>query len=67
MTASGLVDSLPQGATYCLDVPESNPAAVGLAERNALSVVFETARIYNGPAPVAPLGRVFGVTFFERG
>ncbi|MFP3534039.1 GNAT family N-acetyltransferase, partial [Burkholderia sp. SIMBA_042] len=29
-----------------LDVPETNPAAVALAERHGMSSVFETARMY---------------------
>lgn len=31
-----------------LDVPETNPAAIALAERHGLAPVFETARMYKG-------------------
>jgi Acetyltransferase (GNAT) domain len=50
-----------------LDVPETNPAACALAERQGLSRVFETARMYRGPAPALPMDRIFGITSFELG
>lgn len=55
-----------EGALY-LDVPEANPTAVALAERNGMKPAFETARMYTGPAPAIDLRRVFGVTSFELG
>jgi ribosomal protein S18 acetylase RimI-like enzyme len=58
---------LPEGGQIFLDVPEPNRAAVALAERHGMSVVFETARMYTGPAPKLPLARLFGVTTFELG
>jgi len=62
-----LVNSVPPGSAFCLDVPEANPPAVALAERHAMAAVFETARMYAGPAPAMPVRRVFGVTTFELG
>jgi GNAT superfamily N-acetyltransferase len=56
-----------EGAPIYLDVPEVNPAAVQLAERNGMHVVFETARMYTGDAPALPLMRLFGITTFELG
>jgi hypothetical protein len=56
----------PEGPVY-LDVPESNQAAVALAERHGMTPVFETARMYTGPAPAVDLTRIFGVTSFELG
>lgn len=50
-----------------LDAPTSNPAAIAMLERHGWKVVFETARMYLGPAPVTPLDRCFGVTTFELG
>jgi len=50
-----------------LDVPEGNGAASDLAERKDLARVFETARMYLGPAPELPLQRIFGITTFELG
>ncbi len=32
-----------------------------------MTVGFETARMYTGPAPALPLRRIFGVTTFELG
>ena len=64
---NALVARVPLDSTFCLDIPESNPAAVALAQRNRMTVVFETARMYAGPAPAVPLQRLFGVTTFELG
>jgi hypothetical protein len=69
--AQGLLQALlmhlPAGTEFFLDVPEPNSAAITLAERHAMSVVFETARMYTGAAPKLPLARLFGVTTFELG
>jgi len=62
----GLAARLPAGPII-LDVPEVNPAAVRLAERHGLAPVFETARMYTGPAPAIDLARVYGITTFELG
>jgi ribosomal protein S18 acetylase RimI-like enzyme len=58
---------VPAGAQVFLDVPEPNASAVALAERHGMSPVFETARMYAGPAPRLPLAKLFGVTTFELG
>lgn len=50
-----------------LDVPETNPAAVALAEGHGMSSVFETARMYTKEVPAIAIDRVFGVTSFELG
>ncbi|MCP5351826.1 MAG: GNAT family N-acetyltransferase [Chromatiales bacterium] len=50
-----------------LDVPQVNAEAVQLAERHEMMMVFETARMYTGDAPVLPIDRVFGVMSFEVG
>jgi GNAT superfamily N-acetyltransferase len=55
-----------QGPIY-LDVPETNTAAVAMAERYGMERVFETARMYTGDPPQISLNRVFGVTTFELG
>jgi hypothetical protein len=54
-------------APVFLDTPEVNQAAVELAERHDMEIVFETARMYTGERPDLPLNRVFGVTSFEVG
>lgn len=56
-----------KGEEVFLDVPEVNTAAVELAEKYSMTKVFETARMYNGIAPVVTMGKVFGVTTFELG
>ncbi|MCG8508487.1 MAG: GNAT family N-acetyltransferase [Rhodospirillales bacterium] len=50
-----------------LDVPEPNRPGLALARDLGLKPVFETARMYTGPAPQIDLGRIFGVTSFELG
>lgn len=55
------------GEPVYLDTPEVNPAAVSLAKRHNMEVVFETARMYTGPEPDLPLQRLFGATSFEVG
>ena len=55
------------GEAVSLDTPEDNSAAVALAERCGLEPVFETARMYRGPAQELPIPRTFGITTFELG
>lgn len=62
----GLAARMP-GEVIVLDVPETNPAAVALAERHGMTSVFETARMYTREPPALALERVFGVTSFELG
>jgi GNAT superfamily N-acetyltransferase len=50
-----------------LDCPEPNRAATDLTVRHGVSPVFETARMYRGPAQDPPLSRVYGITTFELG
>ena len=57
----------PAGTAIFLDTPEVNLAAVELAERYGMKVVFETARMYKGKVPEMPLKRLFGDTTFELG
>jgi GNAT superfamily N-acetyltransferase len=54
-------------APVFLDLPEPNEAAARLATRHGLAPVFETARMYRGPAPDLPLARIYGITTFELG
>lgn len=55
------------GEPLFLDPPEPNAAAIALARRHGLSPVFETARMYRGPAPALPLPHIYGITSFELG
>ncbi|WP_308101845.1 GNAT family N-acetyltransferase [Paraburkholderia madseniana] len=68
--ASDLFDALAArmpGEVIVLDVPETNPAAVALAERHGMTSVFETARMYTQNPPALQIEQVFGVTSFELG
>ena len=62
----GLSQAAPRGPVF-LDVPLAHAGAVRLAEAHNLRPVFQTGRMYRGPAPEIDLGRVFGVTTFELG
>ena len=62
-----LCEKAGPGTEVSLDTPEDNPAALALARRFDLQPVFETARMYRGPAPDLPLARTFGITTFELG
>jgi len=62
-----LCDQVPAGDDVYLDVPMPNADAVALAQAHGLHSVFETARMYAGPAPACELGRVYGITTFELG
>jgi ribosomal protein S18 acetylase RimI-like enzyme len=55
------------GELITLDVPETNPAAIALAERHGMTRIFETARMYTKALPALPVDHVFGVTSFELG
>lgn len=55
------------GQQVQLDVPEPNEAGTRLATKFGLKEVFGCARMYHGPAPSLPVGRIFGVTSFEFG
>jgi hypothetical protein len=50
-----------------LDVPEPHGGAVALAQGFGLVPVFETARMFTGPAPPLRTDRIFGITSFELG
>lgn len=63
----GLIAGIPEGEAFYLDVPESNSAAVELAQQFAMQPVFETARMYRGPVPEIALQKIFGITSFELG
>ena len=64
---SSLVAKAIPGDPVFLDLPEPNAAAVALARRHDMRIVFETARMYTGAAPPLPMQRMYGVTSFELG
>jgi ribosomal protein S18 acetylase RimI-like enzyme len=62
-----LCGSAPRGSPVFLDTPQPNPAALDLARRYDMHLVFETVRMYNKKDPGLPMERIFGVTTFELG
>ena len=65
--SDALKSRIPRASPLFLDAPEANPAAIALAERHRMSVVFETARMYAGAMPDISQQRMYGVTTFELG
>ncbi len=65
--AEALARALSPGGPLFLDVPEPHAAARHLAESLGLAPVFETARMYTGPAPAIRMERLFGIASFELG
>lgn len=57
----------PAGTPFYLDIPEPNPEACQLTREYNMRMVFETGRMYNGPAPELPLKKIYGITSFELG
>ncbi|MGL5094872.1 MAG: GNAT family N-acetyltransferase [Planctomycetia bacterium] len=68
-TMAGRIPGVAQGlgGPLSIDVPTRNRAAVALAERFGMKVVFETDRMVRGTAPPRPLAPVFGLTTLELG
>jgi len=64
---AALCERVPVGDTVYIDVPMPNADALALAQAQDLHSVFETARMYAGPAPACELQRVYGITTFELG
>lgn len=62
-----LIPAIGPAPEVYLDTPEPNAEAVAVAEGLGLVPVFETARMYTGPAPALDIARIFGVTTFELG
>ena len=63
---SALLARAPAGPVF-LDVAEPNSAAISMAQEAGMAPVFETARMYSGPAPDLPLAQIYGITSFELG
>jgi len=55
------------GEAIFIDVPENNRAAVSMAERHNMKIVFGCAKMYYGPRPKLPEHEIFAVTTFELG
>lgn len=64
---TALLTDVPAMAPVFLDLPACNPAAVELVTGLGWQPMFETARMYAGPAPDLELARIYGVTSFELG
>ena len=63
----GLIERIPTGDAFVLDVAEPNCKALDLVRRYSMSEVFATARMYTGPFPKVNLDWIYGVTTFELG
>jgi hypothetical protein len=68
--AANIFDALVRRSgceSVCVDPPEPNAPAIELCRKRGLSPVFETARMYRGPAPELSLSQIYGITSFELG
>ncbi|MGA4838406.1 GNAT family N-acetyltransferase [Streptomyces sp. G45] len=68
--AEALLDALTEGlgeTPVAVDVPQTNAAAVALAEGRGMKPSFATARMYTGPVRDFAQDRVFGITTLELG
>lgn len=63
---AALVARAPAGPVF-LDIPETNTAALAMAQEAGMAPAFETARMYAGAAPALPLAQIYGITSFELG
>ncbi len=63
---AALLDRASPGPVF-LDVPEPQAQARAMAEAMGMAPVFETARMYTGPAPEVAMHRLYGITSFELG
>ncbi len=67
---ASLMQALPQDQDdqpVFIDMPRPNDAAFAMADQLGLGKVFETGRMYSGPAPDIDLNRIFGITSYELG
>jgi len=62
-----LVARIPDGAQVQIDLAVPHQAACQWVTGLGLQAVFETARMYTGPAPAIDMARQFAVTTFELG
>lgn len=62
-----LLNSIPSGESFFLDIPEPNLFAQDLVEQYQMDKVFETARMYLGTAFSLPINQIFGISSFELG
>lgn len=62
-----LAAAVAPGQPLFLDVSVEHAEAVALATRHGMQPVFETARMYTGPAPDLSPARSWGITSFELG
>ena len=58
---------VPAGTVFYLDVMGSAPPALELVAGHGMQPVFETARMYLGPAPDVATEQIYGITSFELG
>lgn len=63
----GLMNRVPADTPVQFDPPSTHPDALALARSFGMHPVFETARMYRGPAPALAQERIFGITTFELG
>ena len=64
---TALLAYAPAKSIVFIDMPEINKEAVALAQRYAMPLVFEAARMYTKAVPVMDVNKIYGVTTLELG
>jgi hypothetical protein len=64
---AGIREELAAEEPFYIDIPGNNPAAKHLVDQEGMTVVFETARMYQGPEPELPIDEIYGISTFELG
>lgn len=64
---SHLLAHAPLNSLVFIDMPEINEAALMLAKRYAMPLVFEAARMYTKETPAMDVNKIYGVTTLELG
>lgn len=67
MLLTALLTYAPANSIVFIDMPESNEKALTMAKRHAMSLVFETARMYTQATPIMDINKIYGVTTLELG
>lgn len=64
---AALLAYAPHNSLVFIDMPETNEKALALAQRHAMPLVFETARMYTQAVPNLNMNKTYAVTTLELG
>jgi ribosomal protein S18 acetylase RimI-like enzyme len=64
---AALLTYAPNQSAVFIDLPETNENALTMAQRHAMPLVFESARMYTQAAPKLAMSKIYGITSLELG